>query len=281
MKTFDLTVIITSFHSRDKIFSCIESIEKSIKIIVIENSNDEKLKEEIQSKYQNVECILSKENLGYGAGNNLGLSKVETSYALIVNPDVTLNNDAVNKFFLSINNLGDFGIIAPISQNEKYNNFNINEDKEIKEVDNVKGFAMFLNMKNLKQINFFDDNFFLYFEEIDLCRRLKKNNSKIFIDPTIKVSHLGGTSHNSEIEKPMELSRNWHWMWSTFYFHKKHQGFLFALLKILPKFISAFMKVIIYSIIINKKKRDIYYCRLSGIFNSMIGKKSWYRPSLD
>ena len=83
---------------------------------------------------------------------------------------------------------------------------------------------MFLNMKNLKQINFFDDNFFLYFEEIDLCRRLKKNNSKIFIDPTIKVSHLGGTSHNSEIEKPMELSRNWHWMWSTFYFHKKHYG---------------------------------------------------------
>ena len=135
MKTFDLTVIITSFHSRDKIFSCIESIEKSIKIIVIENSNDEKLKKEIQSKYQNVECILSKENLGYGAGNNLGLSKVETSYALIINPDVTLNNDAVNKFFLSINNLGDFGIIAPISQNEKYNNFNINEDKEIKEVD--------------------------------------------------------------------------------------------------------------------------------------------------
>ena len=104
MKTFDLTVIITSFHSRDKIFSCIESIEKSIKIIVIENSNDEKLMEEIHSKYQNVECILSKENLGYGAGNNLGLSKVETSYALILNPDVTLNNDAINKFFISINN---------------------------------------------------------------------------------------------------------------------------------------------------------------------------------
>ena len=56
---------------------------------------------------------------------------------------MTLNNDTVNKFFLSINNLGDFGIIAPISLNEKYNNFNVNEDKEIKEVDNVKGFAMF------------------------------------------------------------------------------------------------------------------------------------------
>ena len=280
MKTFDLTVIITSFHSRDKIFSCIESIEKSIKIIVIENSNDEKLKQEIQSKYQNVECILSKENLGYGAGNNLGLSRVETSYALIVNPDVTLNNDAVNKFFLSINNLEDFGIVAPISQNEKYNNFNINDDKEIKEVDNVKGFAMFLNMKNLKQINFFDDNFFLYFEEIDLCRRLKKNNSKIFIDPTIKVSHLGGTSHNSEIEKPMELSRNWHWMWSTFYFHKKHYGYLTAMIKILPKLSSSLIKFIIFLITFQKYKSEIYKHRLSGIINSVLLKKSWYRPKL-
>ena len=280
MKTLDLTIIITSFHSRDKIFSCIESIEKSIKIIVIENSNDEKLKKEIQSKYQNVECILSKENLGYGAGNNLGLSKVETRYALILNPDVTLNNDAINKFFLSINNLEDFGIIAPISQNEKYNNFNINDDKEIKEVDNVKGFAMFLNMKNLKQVNFFDENFFLYFEEIDLCRRLKKNNSKIFIDPTIKVSHLGGTSHNPEIEKPMELSRNWHWMWSTFYFHKKHYGYFTAMIKILPKLSSSLIKFIIFLTTFQKYKSEIYKHRLSGIINSVLLRKSWYRPKL-
>ncbi len=280
MKTFDLTIIITSFHSSDKIFNCIESIEKSIKIIVIENSNDGKLKEKIHSKYQNVECILSKENLGYGAGNNLGLSKVETSYALILNPDVTLNNDAINKFFISINNLEDFGIIAPISQNEKYNNFNINDDKEIKEVDNVKGFAMFLNMKNLKQVNFFDENFFLYFEEIDLCRRLKKNNSKIFIDPTIKVSHLGGTSHNAEIENPMELSRNWHWMWSTFYFHKKHYGYLSALLKILPKLSSSLIKFIIFLTTLQKYKSEIYKHRLSGIINSVLLRKSWYRPKL-
>ena len=62
MKTFDLTVIITSFHSSDKIFSCIDSVDKDVKIIVIENSNDQKLKQEIETKYQNVECILSKEN---------------------------------------------------------------------------------------------------------------------------------------------------------------------------------------------------------------------------
>ncbi|WP_440922375.1 glycosyltransferase family 2 protein [Candidatus Pelagibacter sp.] len=280
MKAFDLTVIITSFHSRDKIFSCIESIEKGVKIIVIENSNDQKLKQEIDNKYQNVECILSKENLGYGAGNNLGLSMVKTNYALIVNPDVILNTDAIKNFFISIDNLEDFGIIAPISHNEKYNNFNIKDDRNIKEVDNVKGFAMFLKMKNLKKIDFFDDNFFLYFEEIDLCKRLKNNNSKIFIDPSIKVDHLGGASHNSEIEKPMEFSRNWHWMWSTFYFHKKHNGYLSAIIKILPKLLSSFIKFIIFFITFQKYKSEIYKHRLLGIINSVLLKKSWYRPKL-
>ena len=128
---------------------------------------------------------------------------------------------------------------------------------------------------------FFDENFFLYFEEIDLCKRVKKKGGKIYLDPSIKVRHTGAGSVNKISNIKLEKNRNWHWMWSTFYFHKKHQGFLFGLLKILPKFISAFIKFIIYSILINKKKRDIYYCRLSGIFNSILGKRSWYRPSLD
>ena len=57
-KSIDLTIIITSFRSRDKILNCIQSTAKSIKIIIIENSNDEKLKDEIHLKHKNVECIL-------------------------------------------------------------------------------------------------------------------------------------------------------------------------------------------------------------------------------
>jgi len=278
MKSQDITVIITSFHSGEKIFDCINSINKDVKIIIIENSNDHLLKKEIQSRYNNVECVLSNENLGYGAGNNLGLSMVKTEYALIINPDVTLKNDAIENFFSSINKVENFGIIAPVSKNEKYNNFNIDLDKDIKEVENVKGFAMFLNMKNFKEIGFFDENFFFYFEEIDLCKRLKNNNIKIYIDPSIEVSHLGGTSHNEEINKPMELSRNWHWMWSSFYYHKKHFGYMSGLMKILPKLLSSIIKFIIYLIIFNKFKSNIYKYRVLGIINSVLLKKSWYRP---
>ena len=278
MNSQDITVIITSFHSGNKIFDCIKSINKDVKIILIENSNDHLLKKEIQSRFSNVECILSEENLGYGAGNNLGLSKVETDYALIINPDVTLKNNSIDKFFLSISKVENFGIIAPVSKNEKYSNFNIDLDKDIKEVQNVKGFAMFLNMKNFKEIGFFDENFFFYFEEIDLCKRLRNNNIKIFIDPSIEVDHLGGTSHNEEINKPMELSRNWHWMWSSFYYHKKHFGYMSGLMKILPKLLSSIIKFIIYLIIFNKFKSDVYKYRVLGIINSVLLKKSWYRP---
>ena len=280
MNDQDITVIITSFHSGEKIFNCIESINKDVKIIVVENSNDQELKEKIQSKYKNVDCILSKENLGYGAGNNLGLSKVLTNYALIVNPDVTLEKDTIDNFFLTINSVKNFGIIAPISKDEIYTNFSIDNDKNLKEVESVKGFAMFLSMNNLKEIKFFDENFFLYFEEIDLCKRIRKNDIKIYIDPSIKVNHLGGTSHNSEINKTMELSRNWHWMWSSFYYHKKHYGYINALLKISPKLLSSLTKFIFYLLIFQKFKSDIYKHRVFGIINSVLLKKSWYRPRI-
>ena len=276
----DLTIVIVSFKSGDILHRCIKSIDKRYPILVIENSIDNKLKYELEEKYQNVNCILPKGNLGYGGGNNLGLSKVKTNYALILNPDVILKKDTIENFFKSAKKNPEFGIIAPVSLNEKYTNFNHDKDIDVKEVENVKGFAMFFNMKNLEKSDFFDENFFLYLEEMDLCKRVRLMNIKIFIDPFIKVEHFGGTSHESKINKPMELSRNWHWMWSTFYFEKKHNGYLNALIKIFPKFFSSLFKFIFYLIIFNKDKSDIYKHRLLGIINSVLLKKSWYRPSL-
>ena len=277
----DLTIVIVSFKSEDILHRCIKSIDKKYPIIVVENSIDNKLKLDLEHKYQNVNCILPKENLGYGGGNNLALSKVTTNFALILNPDVILEENSIENFFITVNKVPNFGIIAPISANERYDNFNHEKDINIKEVENVKGFAMFFNMKNLKKSNFFDDNFFLYLEEIDLCRRVRLMDIKIFMDPSIKVEHFGGTSHISEINKPMELSRNWHWMWSSFYFNKKHYGYLFALIKIFPKFFSSLFKFIFYLIIFKKDKSDIYKYRLLGIINSVLLKKSWYRPFLN
>ena len=279
MNNKDITAVITSFRSENKIINCIKSLGKDIKIIVIENSNSTQLKEKLEKEYLNLKCILSDENLGYAKGNNLGLSLVKTKFALIINPDAAAHEDTIDNFLSTAKLKSDFAIIAPYIQEEK-NNINLETAKGIFQVKRVKGFAMFLNLEQFKNIGYFDENFFIYFEEIDLCKRLIKNNKQIFLDSNIRINHKGGTSHDNSINYEMEKSRNWHWMWSSFYFHKKHYGYFLAIIKISPKLISAFLKMIFFKLISNKQKKDIYYCRFDGILNSILLKKSWYRPNI-
>ena len=70
-------------------------------------------------------------------------------------------------------------------------------------------------------------------------------------------------------------------MWSKFYFNKKHYGYMIAVLKVFNNLISAKIKFLYYLITFNKFKRKIYQMRLLGLFNSMIGKKSFFRAKLD
>ena len=70
-------------------------------------------------------------------------------------------------------------------------------------------------------------------------------------------------------------------MWSKFYFNKKHYGFLIGILKILKNLTSAILKFFFYLILFNSHKRKIYQMRLSGLYNSIIGKKSFYRPKIN
>ena len=277
MNLNDLTIIITAFKSDEKINSCLDSINNKVKVIIIENSGSQTLKKIIENKYFNVEYIISKENLGYAKANNLGLKKVKTKFALVLNPDTILNANALEEFLKTASNNPEFFLIGPWTNQSEF----LNKEKKLTEVKNLKGFAIFFNMKKFEEKIFFDENYFLYFEEIDLCRQISKKNGKIFLDPNIVIHHEGSKSVNQAYSLELEKNRNWHWMWSTFYYHKKYNNYFYALLIIAPKLFSALFKTIFYSLILNKQKRDIYYCRLSGTINSILGKKSWYRPSLD
>ncbi len=276
MEKKELTVVIVTFKSESKIFSCIDSIPTNVDVIVVENSNNINFKEKLENKYTNVRCLLNNQNSGYSVANNNGLKKVKTKYALVLNPDAKLKKNTLDNFFDSVKKNPNFSIIGP--GNDQNYDHSINDD--IFEVNDLKGFAIFLNIEKFNN-DFFDENFFLYFEEIDLCKKVKKKGGQIYLDKNIIVDHEGGSSVKRENELELEKNRNWHWMWSTFYFHKKHKGFLLALTIILPKFFSSLIKIIFFQLIFNKEKRDIYFCRMSGILNSILGKKSWYRPSLD
>ena len=277
MDSKKLTVVIVTFRSESKIFDCLRSIRNLAEIIVVENSNNNDFKKKIESKFSNLKCILTGENLGYAAANNIGLKNVKTKYALVLNPDTILDENAIQKFLKSAERLKDFWLMGPASDQMVELEF---KENDLIEVNNLKGFAIFLNLSKFNN-EYFDENFFLYFEEIDLCKKVKNKNGKIYLDRLIKINHDGSQSVNSLNKIELEKNRNWHWMWSTFYYHKKYKGFFLALMIIFPKLLSAFFKTVIYSILFDKNKRDIYFCRLSGIVNSIVGNKSWYRPSID
>ena len=284
----NLSVIIVSYKSEYVIENCINSIDNEIEIIIIDNSDDDILKKKIESKYKNVKYFLSKKNLGMGAANNLGIKKINRDFAFILNPDVTLESNSINEIFIASKEIDNFGIIAPLSNKDQYPNYilkrghNFDPVKPFK-VKSVDGYAMILNLKKLKKIdnfNFFDENFFLYLENEDLCKRLIEINEDIYVIPKSKIDHLGGKAVDPKYRNEIEYLRNWHWMWSKFYFNKKHYGYAIAVLKIFKNLISSKIKFFYYLITLNTFKRKIYQMRLLGLISSMIGKNSYYRPKI-
>ena len=287
----NLSVIIVSFKSDHIIQRCIDSIDKEIEIIVVDNSNNAEFKKYIENKYENVRCILSAKNIGMGAGNNIGIKSTNKDFALVLNPDVILEKDAINQIIKASKIMTSFAVIAPTLDDVKYPNYKLDYTKDQKfdpitpfKVKSVDGYSMLLNLKKLKQLsnfNFFDENFFLYLENDDFCKRLISINENIFVVPNAKIHHLGGEAVDPKYKYEIELSRNWHWMWSKFYFNKKHFGYFIATLKIFNNLIAAKIKFFYYLITFNNYKKKIYKMRLSGLLNSMIGKKSYYRPKID
>ena len=284
----NLSVIIVSYKSDYVIENCINSIHSEIEIVVVDNSNNDQLKEKIETKYKNVKYILSKKNLGMGAGNNLGIKNVNKDFVLILNPDVTLEKSSIDEIIIASEEIENFGIIAPLSDKSEYPNYTLKKKTDFDpikpfKVKSVDGYAMLLNLKKLKKLNdfyFFDENFFLYLENEDLCLRLEKNDENIYIVPKSRIHHLGGKAVDPKYKDEIEYLRNWHWMWSKFYFNKKHYGYLIALFKVFKNLISAKIKFFYYLITFNTFKRKIYQMRLLGLMSSMIGKNSNYRPNI-
>ena len=287
----NLSVIIVSFKSDHIIHRCINSIDKEIEIIVVDNSNNAEFKKYIEEKYENVRCILSTKNNGMGAGNNIGIRSTNKDFALVLNPDVILEKDAINQIINASKMIDSFAVIAPTLDKINYPNYKLDFAKNQKfdlikpfKVKSVDGYSMLLNLKRLKQIvnfEFFDENFFLYLENDDFCKRLELINENIFVVPKSKIYHLGGQAVDPKYKKEIEFVRNWHWMWSKFYYNNKHYGYLNAIIRILKNLISAIIKSFFYKIIFNNYKSKIYRMRLSGLINSMMGKKSFLRPKLN
>ncbi len=282
----NLTFVIVTFKSRKVIYNCLNSLPKDYHKLIIENSSDEKLKKELEQNYDKTKVILSK-NIGMGAGNNLGITKSNTQYVYVLNPDVILKHDTMLNINNSISEIDNFAILSPVSDNPGYPNYRFgfgksqsNQGNVIRDVDEIDGYSMIINKNFFNNNIFFDERFFMYLENVDLCLRAKKNGGKIFIIKNSSIHHLGAKAVDSEYSEEIELSRNWHWMWSKLYFNKKHRGVLISTFFGLSSLLTNFLKYSIYSLTFNKR-RSIYKMRASGVFNALLGRRSWFRPEIN
>jgi len=281
----NLTFVIVTFNSRKVIYDCLNSLPKDFNKLIVENSFDEKLKKELEQNYDRTEVILSN-NIGMGAGNNLGIIKSKTQYVYVLNPDVLLKNDTILNINKSMPELENFAILSPLSDNPHYPNYKLNfgkaqkyDSKIISNVEEIDGYSMIINKDYFNNNIFFDEKFFMYLENVDLCLRAKKNGGKIFIIKDSKIHHLGAQAVDDKYSEEIELSRNWHWVWSKLYFNKKHRGILISSLLGLVSLLGNSAKYSFYLFTFNKK-RNIYWMRMSGIINAFLGRQSWYRPKI-
>ena len=279
-----LTIVFLSFHSEHHIRRHILEIDKKFPIIIVDNARNFEFKKEIEKKYSNVKIIISKENLGWAAGMNLGIKESKTDYVMINSPDINISNHSINKLYTEAQKIKNFALFAPTYLDETiHKNFykkpeatdSFNNILEVEWIDN----SFIINKKEIENIGYFDENFFMYFENFDFCKRIFDNKKKMLVSKNIKFTHEGNSSVNKSFLLEVNLSRNWHYGWSKFFFFKKHYGMFFALRKIFPNFLRSIKKILTYKFLLRDSlKFQFAIAEFKGILYSVLSRPSNYRP---
>jgi N-acetylglucosaminyl-diphospho-decaprenol L-rhamnosyltransferase len=282
-----LTIVFNSYFSKKSLNKVLKNLIK-YKIIIIENSLDKSLKLELEKKYKNVRVVLPKENLGTSRGFNLGIKLATTKYVFISNPDIKITNRSIDELILCAQKIKKFALIAPTYKIEKIHKNYSNYSKKI-EVDKpfFKKYKILsvnwidnnfiINRKLIKNI-LFDENYFLYFETIDFCKKLKRERKNLLVSKKIKFIHYGSKSVDIKHKEIVIKSRAWHYNWSKFYYYRKNFDYFYAFTKILPNLIQAIKKILINLVRFNKFNISLSFIEIYGIVSSILCLNSFYRP---
>lgn len=227
-----VSIIIVNYNNFHLINDCIASVIKYTKnityeIIVIDNNSNENV-EIVANKFNNIKLIKNNTNKGFAAANNQGIKIAKGKYILFLNNDtIFFENSIKNVFefaelqnqsimvgcrllnldgsfqesvmnFPSIwNTITDSFFLSKIFRKSTLFNKNAYSFRNLNspiEVDVIKGAFMFCNSNSVKKLNMFDERFFFYSEELDLCYRFKLNGRKVYYYPFTSIIHIGGAT---------------------------------------------------------------------------------------
>jgi len=238
----DISIIIVNWNTRDLLKSCLESIYKTIRdisyeIIVVDNGSRDGSVAMLQEKYPEIRLIQNEENRGFGAANNQAMRIMTGRYALLLNSDAVLAENAVRELFTFMeaksdaamacgqllnvdgskqNSVASFPNLLTLLTNtsllecllpNRYPSKRYNHDKPI-EVDSCIGACLLVRKKAIEDVGMLDERYFFFFEETDWAYQMKEAGWKVFHVPTAFIYHFQGQSIGRDIQSRIEFYRS-------------------------------------------------------------------------
>lgn len=261
-----ISVIIVNYNTKELLKECVESVKNTYReaeIIVVDNASTDKSDEVIKSL--GIKYVLLKENLGFSKANNIGLREATFDTVLFLNPDTIVKENTLKRCFDFLEENEDTGAVgckvllknggldkackrkfptpfnsfctlSKISKIFPRLGYNLTylDDNGVYEVDSLVGAFMMCSKKAIEITKGFDEDFFMYGEDIDLCLRIKKAGLKIWYLGDCEIIHVKGAV-GKRSKKAKEAFYD-----SMSIYYKKHfkKGIFTALVEIGVKFLK-------------------------------------------
>lgn len=232
-----VSIIVLNWNGKKFLKNCLDSLQKVIysrlEIIVIDNNSTDGSREFVETNYKKVTLIENKENYGFAKGNNIGFKASTGDYVLILNNDTVVTPNFLDPLIKDFESNPTIACLQPqirLSDNKQlldgvgafltftgflYHFGYLKDRMQLKcnkkmKIFSAKGACMFLRRKAIEEVGLFDEDFFIFFEETDLCFRLWLAGYSVVYEPESVIYHLGGgdttLSNSYQYEKRLYLS---------------------------------------------------------------------------
>lgn len=226
----DLSIIIVNYNSKEKTLACLISLNRADfagltnEVILVDNNSSESIEFEARTIIDGLVFIKNPANIGMGAGNNVGIRRSTGEFVLVLNPDTEVKPDAIRTMVAYLRDNPGVGLVGPeliypdgTPQDSCYRYPNLvlplvrrtflggfakdyldyylmkNLDlTKPQAVDWIMGSCLLMRRSVLDQVGLFDERFFMYLEDTDLCRRINNAGYKVVYLPSARVVHHHG-----------------------------------------------------------------------------------------
>ena len=281
-----ITIIIVLYREDyNLLYKTLDKI-RDFKKIIIDNSNNVELKNEVEANFKIEKYILNKKNIGFSSGYNQGVKLCKTDFLLILNPDCIIDYESIIKLYEKLITNEDCFLTTSTSYNENNQltytggllpengekDLPINLEGDIC-VENALGACMLLKKKDFIEIGLFNEIFFIFFSDDNLCREIKRKNKYIIQVFESKCIHSHGVSKVKNVFEKIYL-REHYYLLDKFHYFKKSNKHKDKMNNIIDKKNNYLIKIFLSLITMRFKKVVYYFARYTAIlkFNNFLKK---------